>query len=136
MDLLILVPGEAFPFLLAIYVCFFIQCYTAISIFRLDSQEKRRTYYDKHLILSEMVVNIPPTVGVLGTIYALALAIGASGLEHQSFGLPMDTNIRKTILEKFGTAILTTMAGGFTYVLNYMIIARVHQFILKEPSNS
>jgi len=58
-------------------------------------------------------LNVPPLLGVIGTIYAFAYFIA---LEQNI------NDIIKILKENFNSAAMTTIIGGITYTVNYVVL--------------
>lgn len=80
-------------------------------------------YYDDLLIfgekrvdnmfiyISEWTVNVPPVLGVVGTIFSFGIVVSNSDIGNLSI----------VFKENFANAALTTILGGIVYVLNLFI---------------
>ena len=91
-------------------------------------------YYDDLLIfgekrvdnmfiyISEWTVNVPPVLGVVGTIFSFGIVVS-----HSDIG-----NLSIVFKENFANAALTTILGGVVYVLNLLL----NIFIVKNLSTS
>ena len=75
------------------------------------------------LYTSEMAVNIPPVLGVVGTMFAFGLVV--SNLETIS-------DLSTLFKENFATATLTTIIGGSVYTLNLIVNIFIAKNLTKE----
>ncbi len=72
----------------------------------------RQSYCAKVSNISEWAINVPPTFGVLGTIIAMAQAIGMKS----TISSPQD--FLEPFMLYFWAAVSTTILGGIVYGIN------------------
>lgn len=80
---------------------------------------KDRELTQIHFHLSDWAINAPPILGVLGTIISFSLMVSNS----------KDGNIQDVFNLYFFDAAITTILGGFVYVLNMLLKSRIFLFI-------
>lgn len=98
-------------------VCYLFLCLaftTQISIF-LYSFLVKRFINRRFFYLSDWATNSPTVAGIMGTLCALAIAHASSD------GAPLNT----VISEQFEHAILTTIMGGFIYIINLFLTIKI-----------
>jgi len=61
-----------------------------------------------HFNISEWNINTPPILGIVGTISSFAILVGSN-------------NISQSFFNSFFDAVLTTILGGFFYVINMFL---------------
>jgi len=84
-------------------------------------QRKVRRY--KHCDDIEFNLNIPPLLGVIGTIYAFASFIAVE---------KSVSDVMLVLKENFNSAAMTTILGGITYTINYIILIINEKLINKD----
>lgn len=72
-----------------------------------------------HFYLSEWAINSPPLLGVLGTIASFAILVNHSDPDV----------IKKLFSSAFFDAAITTLIGGFVYVLNLAMAIRLNAYV-------
>jgi len=71
----------------------------------------------------EFNLNIPPLLGVIGTIYAFASFIAVE---------KSVSDVMLVLKENFNSAAMTTILGGITYTINYIILIINEKLINKD----
>ncbi|MEK8016439.1 MAG: hypothetical protein VSS75_006185 [Candidatus Parabeggiatoa sp.] len=77
---------------------------------------KREAFSLKTAPFSEWTINVPPTLGVLGTIIAMAIAIGSKGTTTPEEFMAL-------FIQNFWAAVSTTILGGIVYTINLWLTA-------------
>ena len=88
-----------------IYLAMIYTLFSQLYIFILNKKDKKEAI--------EFNLNIPPLLGVIGTIYAFASFI-AQESSVQDIMIILKSN--------FNSAAMTTILGGITYTMNYIIL--------------
>lgn len=83
---------------------------------------KDRELNQVHFHFSDWAINAPPILGVLGTIISFSLMVSDS----------KGGNIQEVFNLYFFDAAITTILGGFVYVLNMLLKVRIFLFLKEE----
>ena len=91
-------------------ICLTLQIFFTLRTWQLP-KARREIFALKTSFFSEWAINVPPTLGVLGTIIAMAIAIGSKGTTS-----PED--FMELFIQNFWAAVSTTILGGIVYTVN------------------
>ena len=80
---------------------------------------KDRVLTQIHFHFSDWAINAPPILGVLGTIISFSLMVSNS----------KGGNIQEVFNQYFFDAAITTILGGFVYILNMLLKVRIFLYI-------
>ena len=118
MDILFIFKNESQTFLILIYS---IMLFTTVSQSILFIFNKIK---DGNII--DFNINLPPLLGVIGTIFSFTYFI--------SYGETSD-EILTLFKENFSSAALTTIIGGITYMFNLFILA-IDEYLNRHLSSN
>jgi len=114
-------PKEGTRFINSIY--FLLVMALAVQTFLFfKTFSKDRELTQIHFHFSDWAINAPPILGVLGTIISFSLMVSNS----------KDGDIQDVFNLYFFDAAITTILGGFVYVLNMLLKSRIFLFIKDE----
>jgi len=102
----------------AIYFLLVIALWIQIYLF-LKTFSKSSNLNQIHFHFSDWAINAPPILGVLGTIISFSLMVSNS----------KDGNVQDVFNLHFFDAAITTILGGFVYVLNMLLKSRIFLYI-------
>jgi len=114
-DIAFLFFNETHLFIKIIYISIIYTLLSQIYIFIFNKKNMNESI--------EFNLNIPPFLGVIGTIYAFA------------FFISMGKNVSDVLLvlqENFSSAAMTTILGSITYIMNYIILIIDEKLTNKE----
>jgi len=104
-DIAFLFFNETHLFINIIYIAIIYTLLSQIYIFIFNKKNMNESI--------EFNLNVPPFLGVIGTIYAFAFFI--------STGKDV-SDVLLVLQENFSSAAMTTILGGITYIMNYIIL--------------
>ena len=94
-------------------ICLSLQIHIAITIIL---EENKKEVLKKYSGFSEWSINVPPTLGVLGTIIAISFAIANADIVNpQTF--------TRIFIKNLYIAVSTTIIGGIIYTINLIVYA-------------
>lgn len=95
-------------------VCLSTRIWLSLRLLLLD-RPARQAFLERTFTLSEATGNIALLFGVLGTLIGVSIAVAGQSSTVDS------AKLMETFTNAFGIAVATTIAGGLTYVLCYLL---------------
>jgi len=114
-------PGVAWIYA-TIYFCLAIQLTLFFTVISSYKKSSLKLVFQKMRNFSEWAINVPPTLGVLGTIIAMAIAIGGKSAMNSP------EEFMKTFMQNFQSAVTTTVLGGIVYTINLLLSSFMEMF--------
>ena len=114
-----------------LFLDLFIMTFLTIRIFGIrffsKSNELAEHRFHRNFLLIELLVNFPVTLGVIGTLISISIAV------VQADG----GNINDVMSKNFDAAVITTVIGGLVYGYCFLLQAVLHRYLYpSKPQNS
>ena len=110
----------------------FLMTFCFISIY---FNKNKKNLFQQYFVLMEFLINFPITLGVIGTLYSMSIAVAS---------LSSNEKVSDVISLNFSSAVTTTIIGGLVYgycfflqaILSKHIIQLEHDKPKTPPSNT
>jgi hypothetical protein len=114
-----------------LFLDLFIMTFLAIRIFFvrffLKSNELAENQFHRNFLLMELLINFPVTLGVIGTLISISIAV------TQAEG----GNLSDVMNNNFDAAVITTVIGGLVYGYCFLLQAVLHRYLYSsKPQNN
>jgi len=114
-----------------IYVLLFIDIFLMnflviriLAIKRFFSHPFSKTEFQRDFLLMELLINFPVTLGVIGTLVAISIAISKA----------QGSNLSAVMTDNFDAAVVTTVIGGLVYGYCFLLQALLYRFLNREAN--
>lgn len=99
---------------LGLLACLTVRIWLTLRMWTMP-QARRSRFLDNTHVLSEVAINVPVLLGVLGTLIGVMLAISGKtgGVSPAKF--------LAVFSQAFNVAVCTTIAGGLTYIACFLL---------------
>lgn len=99
-----------------LFACLFVQTYLLLYASR------KKKIHVKYFTLADWSINSAPLLGVLGTIASFVVVVSASEMK----------DMQQVFKDGFATAAITTILGGFIYIINLFFLFLINQYFVED----
>lgn len=112
-----LAGGFIFDLIYALlFSCLFVQIYLLLYAIR------KKKIHVKYFTLADWAINSAPLLGVLGTIASFVVVVSPSEMQ----------DMQQVFKDNFATAAITTILGGFIYIINLFFLFFINQYFVED----